>query len=118
MCDVIPMNVTHILLGRPWLFDQQAHTANKKNTHSFLWKDNRSISFHCNRQHLIYLHHRLQPKSKQKEDFMTTSGETTYRTSKMDHTSKELDDMGTNFFLWTVLIKGHKRQRKKRETRH
>lgn len=50
--------------------------------------------------------------------FYDTSGETTYRTSKMDHTSKELDDMGANFFLWTVLIKGHRRQRKKNETRH
>ncbi|KAF7119541.1 hypothetical protein RHSIM_Rhsim13G0043600 [Rhododendron simsii] len=30
-CDVIPMNVTHILLGRPWLYDRDVQHCGKEN---------------------------------------------------------------------------------------
>ena len=37
-CDVIPMNITHILLGQPWLVDWKAHNDKEMNTYSFKWK--------------------------------------------------------------------------------
>ena len=35
------MNVTNILLGRPWLLDMNVHTDEEKNIRSFLWKGQR-----------------------------------------------------------------------------
>lgn len=37
-CDVVPMNVTHILFGRPWLFDCDVYHCGKENTFHFMWK--------------------------------------------------------------------------------
>jgi hypothetical protein len=34
-CDVIPMTITHILLGRPWLYDREVKHEGKENTYSF-----------------------------------------------------------------------------------
>ena len=35
MCDVIPMDVCHILLGRPWQFDKKVIHDGRSNYHSF-----------------------------------------------------------------------------------
>ena len=35
MCDVMPMDVCHILLGRPWQYDRAAVYAGKRNTYKF-----------------------------------------------------------------------------------
>jgi hypothetical protein len=35
LCDVIEMDVCHILLGIPWLFDRQVHHDGKENTYEF-----------------------------------------------------------------------------------
>jgi hypothetical protein len=32
-CDVVPMNVCHLLLGRPWQYDRDVHHNGKANTH-------------------------------------------------------------------------------------
>ncbi|GAV84671.1 hypothetical protein CFOL_v3_28113 [Cephalotus follicularis] len=37
-CDVLPMNVAHILLGRPWLYDQDVTHYRRANTHVFQHK--------------------------------------------------------------------------------
>lgn len=37
-CDIIPMNVTHILLGRPWLFYNKVQSDGEANTHTFKYK--------------------------------------------------------------------------------
>lgn len=34
LCDVIPMDVCHILLGRPWKFDQKAVHDGRRNTYT------------------------------------------------------------------------------------
>jgi hypothetical protein len=34
MCDVIPMDVCHVLLGRPWQFDRNAIHDGRKNTYT------------------------------------------------------------------------------------
>ncbi|KAF7147941.1 hypothetical protein RHSIM_Rhsim03G0243100 [Rhododendron simsii] len=38
-CDVIPMNVTHILLGRPLLYDRDVQHCGKENTYAFSFKN-------------------------------------------------------------------------------
>ena len=35
LCDVIPMDACHLLLGRPWQFDREVKHDGKKNTYSF-----------------------------------------------------------------------------------
>lgn len=35
LCDVLPMDACHILLGRPWQFDRQAIHDGAKNAYSF-----------------------------------------------------------------------------------
>jgi hypothetical protein len=38
LCDVIPMQASHILLGRPWQFDRRAHHDGFTNKYSFEYK--------------------------------------------------------------------------------
>jgi hypothetical protein len=35
LCDVIPMDVCHVLLGRPWKFDMNVIHDGRKNTYTF-----------------------------------------------------------------------------------
>ncbi|KAF7839637.1 putative mitochondrial protein [Senna tora] len=35
LCDVLPMDVAHVLLGRPWLYDHNVISYGKENTHAF-----------------------------------------------------------------------------------
>ena len=35
MCDVMPLDVCHILLGRPWQYDRAAVHDGKRNTYKF-----------------------------------------------------------------------------------
>ena len=34
LCDIIPMDVCHILLGRPWKYDRKFAHGGRKNTYS------------------------------------------------------------------------------------
>lgn len=43
MCDVIPMDACHLLLGRPWQYDRDAVHRGKANTYSFEF-ENRTIT--------------------------------------------------------------------------
>ena len=36
MCDMIPMKITHILLGQPWLFDQNVKHYGRENTYALM----------------------------------------------------------------------------------
>ena len=36
-CNVVPMTVCHMLLGRPWQFDKRAMHDGHSNTYSFKW---------------------------------------------------------------------------------
>ena len=42
LCDVVPMQATHILLGRPWQFDRRVNHDGFKNRYSFV-KDDRKV---------------------------------------------------------------------------
>ncbi|KAF7808269.1 putative mitochondrial protein [Senna tora] len=35
LCDVLPMDVAHVLLGRPWLYNHNVISYGKENTHAF-----------------------------------------------------------------------------------
>ena len=37
-CDVLPMDVSHVLLGRPWLYDLNVTNFGKDNSYSFKYK--------------------------------------------------------------------------------
>ena len=38
LCDVVPMEASHVLLGRPWQFDRDVHHDGHTNTYSFQFK--------------------------------------------------------------------------------
>ena len=38
-CDVIPMTLTHILLGCTWLYDQDVYRCEKNNTYQFMFNN-------------------------------------------------------------------------------
>jgi len=38
LCDVVPMEASHVLLGRPWQFDRDVHHDGHANTYSFHFK--------------------------------------------------------------------------------
>ena len=40
-CDVIPLNVAHILFGRPWLKRLKVITDHANNTYTFKWNGRR-----------------------------------------------------------------------------
>ena len=44
-CDIVPMDVGHILLGRPWLYDNDVEHRAKPNTYSF-YKGNKKYTLH------------------------------------------------------------------------
>ncbi|XP_057962248.1 uncharacterized protein LOC131153809 [Malania oleifera] len=54
-CDVLPMDVAHILLGRPWLYDLDVSHNGRANTYTF----------RCNGKKIVLSH--LEPK-KDKQD--------------------------------------------------
>ena len=41
-CDVIPMDVCHLLLGRPWQYDRKGMHDGGKNTYTF-WNDGTKV---------------------------------------------------------------------------
>ncbi|KAF9603188.1 hypothetical protein IFM89_034521 [Coptis chinensis] len=43
MCTVVPMDICHLLLGRPWQFDHRSIHDGAKNTHSFLYNGRKLI---------------------------------------------------------------------------
>ncbi|KAA0054966.1 transposon Ty3-I Gag-Pol polyprotein isoform X1 [Cucumis melo var. makuwa] len=43
VCDVIEMDVCHILLGRPWQFDVQSMHRGRENTYEFMWMNKKVI---------------------------------------------------------------------------
>lgn len=36
VCDVVPMKVSHLLLGRPWEYDKHASNSGQTNRYSFM----------------------------------------------------------------------------------
>nr|CAD1817170.1 unnamed protein product [Ananas comosus var. bracteatus] len=45
LCDVVPMDIGHILMGRPWLYDHDMEHHAKPNTYSF-YRGNKKYSLH------------------------------------------------------------------------
>ena len=43
LCDVFPMHVGHILLGKPWQFDRKVNHDGFKNRHSFVKDDSCTV---------------------------------------------------------------------------
>lgn len=43
LCDVVDMEASHVLLGRPWQFDVDATHKGRDNTYSFIWNKRKII---------------------------------------------------------------------------
>ena len=43
LCDVVDMDASHVLLGRPWQFDVDTTHKGKENSYSFIWNKRRII---------------------------------------------------------------------------
>ena len=48
MCDVLPLKPCHIILGRPWIWDRDAHHPRRANTYSFV-EGNKKYTLTCAR---------------------------------------------------------------------
>ena len=44
-CDVAPMDISHLLLGRPWEFDRKIIHDGARNTYSFYWENHHIVLF-------------------------------------------------------------------------
>ncbi|KAJ0053427.1 hypothetical protein Pint_01090 [Pistacia integerrima] len=70
LCDIVPMDVGHILVGRPWLFDHDMDHQTKHSTYSF-YKDNKRYTLYP-----------LKEKAKQLATKSSTTSKTTRSTKK------------------------------------
>ena len=43
LCDVVDMDASHVLLGRPWQFDVDTTHKGKENSYSFIWNKRKII---------------------------------------------------------------------------
>jgi hypothetical protein len=65
LCDVIPMNACHILLGRPWQYDRKVVHDGRKNTHTL---ENNG------RTHMLLPIEDKEPKAKASSSILLMSG--------------------------------------------
>lgn len=42
-CDVAPMDINHVILGRPWEFDRKINHDGARNTYSFIWETHQIV---------------------------------------------------------------------------
>jgi hypothetical protein len=52
-CDVVPMTLCHLLLGRPWQYDRDVHQNGKANTYQFKWQSKDVVLRHMSRQAIV-----------------------------------------------------------------
>ena len=51
-CDVIDMDASHILLGRPWQFDVNVTYKGRDNTYDFIWNSHKIVMAPVKQQHV------------------------------------------------------------------
>ncbi|KAJ0054384.1 hypothetical protein Pint_02265 [Pistacia integerrima] len=95
LCDIVPMDVGHILVGRPWLFDHDMDHKTKPNTYSF-YKDNKRYTLHP-----------LKEKAKQLATKSSTTSKTTRYLSVKKFNAKHearVSDEGEAFanHIWKI----------------
>jgi len=44
-CDVIPMDIGHVILGRPWLYDLDVTIFGRSNSYSFTFQDKKNPTY-------------------------------------------------------------------------
>jgi len=49
-CDVLDIDVTHILLSSPWLYDLNVTSLDRSNTYEFKFKENKIVLKTCQAQ--------------------------------------------------------------------
>ena len=63
-CDVIPMTVTHILLGCPWLYDQDVYHIEEDNTYKFMFNNAQIVLKSMSAEQLEQLRQKQKVKPK------------------------------------------------------
>ncbi|XP_057989066.1 uncharacterized protein LOC131172130 [Hevea brasiliensis] len=72
VCDIVPMNASHLLLGRPWQFDKRATHDGFKNTYFFIEDEKRIVlAPFCPQQ----IHQEQLISNKQKESLFLNKGD-------------------------------------------
>ena len=74
-CDVVPMTVCHMLLGRPWQYDKGALHDGTSNQYSFKWNDKTLVLQPMTPSQIITSNMTSLPKIKQAKDPCEMSGE-------------------------------------------
>ncbi|XP_022549222.1 uncharacterized protein LOC111201466 [Brassica napus] len=64
-CDIAPMDVSHIILGRPWQYDREVIHNGKTNTHSFIFQGRKITLLPSPEKDLTTSTSQQQPESKQ-----------------------------------------------------
>jgi len=85
-CDVIPITVTHILLGSPWLYDQDVYHCEKTNTYRFTLNDEKTVLKHMSAEKIM----KYQEKSKNVAEIVKKCLHTPIE-SKLEYKSKEIE---------------------------
>ncbi|KAJ0021767.1 hypothetical protein Pint_31983 [Pistacia integerrima] len=91
LCVIVPMDVGHILVGRPWLFDHDMDHKTKPNTYSF-YKDNKTYTLYP-----------LKEKAKQ----LATKSSTTSKTIgylNVEKCNAEHGEMGIMYALINKIV--------------
>ncbi|XP_057811708.1 LOW QUALITY PROTEIN: uncharacterized protein LOC131025929 [Salvia miltiorrhiza] len=72
LCDVIPMQATHILLGRPWQVDRRAIHDEVTNKYSFAYKQKKLAIVSLSPQQIYEDHLQLQQRHKEADKVKST----------------------------------------------
>ncbi|XP_057770971.1 uncharacterized protein LOC130990758, partial [Salvia miltiorrhiza] len=72
LCDVIPMQATHILLGRPWQVDRRAIHDEVTNKYSFAYKQKKLAIVSLSPQQIYEDHVQLQQRHKEADKVQST----------------------------------------------
>ena len=74
LCDVAPMDASHLLLGRPWQYDRRATHDGYKNTYSFM-KDGKTIVLAPLSPHQVLDKPATKGRESKKENLLAIPGE-------------------------------------------
>ena len=80
MCDVLDIDVCHILLGRPWQYDIQAVHKGRENTYEFQWMNKKIVLLLLSKKN----EEGVNQKKAENHLFITVSGKKFLETREAD----------------------------------
>ena len=123
LCDVVPMQASHILLGRPWQYDRKAIHDGVKNRYTIV-KDGKTITLvpltpkqvHDDRKKLKREYDETMGRENQGERIPTSSTQTQTTTTHSDShpNTKKPDHSTTTQKLPNLVVSGGKKREEKK----